>query len=77
MMNLKKMNQMKNKPSILATPNFFSIYINGKRVKTVFSLSKIQTSETVKKANNQLEELKWGVHGNEAVQKKFDSVLNK
>ena len=68
---------MKNKTNILATPNFFSIYANGNRVKTVFSLSKIQTSETVKKANNQLEELKWGVHGNEAVQKKFDSVLNK
>ena len=68
---------MKNKTNIIATPNFFSIYCNGKRVKTVFSLSKIQTSETVKKANNQLEELKWGVHGNEVVQKRFDSVLNK
>ena len=68
---------MKNKTNILATPNFFSIYCNGKRVKTVFSLSKIQTSETVKKANNQLEEMKWGVHENEGVQKKFDSALNK
>ena len=68
---------MKNKTNIIATPNFFSIYCNGNRVKTVFSLSKIQTYETVKKANKQLEELKWGVHGNEAVQKKFDYVFNK
>ena len=35
-------------------------------MKTVFSLAKTQTAETIKKANNQLEELKWGVHGNEA-----------
>ena len=68
---------MKNKTNIIATPNFFSIYCNGQRVKTVFSLAKTQTAETIKKANNQLEELKWGVQGNEAVQKKFDSVLNK
>ena len=68
---------MKNKTNILATPNFFSIYCNGQLVKTVFSLAKTETSETIKKAKNQLEELKWGVHQNEAVQKKFDSVLNK
>lgn len=66
----------KNKISIIATPNFFSIYCNGQRVKTVFSLAKTQTSETIKKANEQLEEMKWGVHKNESVQKKFDSVLN-
>ena len=68
---------IKNKSNILATPNFFSIYCNGQRVKTVFSLAKTETSETIKKANNQLEELKWGVHENKDVQNKFDKVLNK
>lgn len=68
---------MKNKTSIIATPNFFSISCNGQRVKTVFSLGKVHTSESIKKANQQLEELKWGVHQNENVQKKFDSLLNK
>ena len=68
---------MKNKSNILATPNFFSIYCNGQLVKTVFSLARIGTAETFKKAHGQLEEMKWGVHENEGVQKKFDSVLNK
>ena len=68
---------MKNKTNILATPNFFSIYANGKRVKTVFSLGRIGTAESFKKANNQLEEMKWGVHENAEVQTNFDSVLNK
>ena len=68
---------MKNKTNILATPNFFSIYCNGQIVKTVFSLARIGTAETFKKAHNQLEEMQWGVHENKDVQKKFDSVLNK
>ena len=68
---------MKNKTNILATPNFFSIYANGKRVRTVFSLGRIGTAESFKNANGQLEELKWGVHENAEVQRNFDSALNK
>ena len=68
---------MKNTTSLLVTPNFFSIYCNGELVKTVFSLAKMQTSKQFKKAHEQLEELKWGVHKNKDVQNKFDKMLNK
>ena len=69
--------EIKNKSNILATPNFFSIYCNGERIKTVFSLGKVGTFKNVEKANEQLNEMKWGVHENKEIQNKFDSVLNK
>ena len=68
---------IKNKSNILATPNFFSISMNGERIKTVFSIGKIGTSKSIEKANEQLNELKWGVHENKEIQNKFDSVLDK
>ena len=68
---------MKNHVNYFATANFFSIYCNGVKIKTSFSLSKVGTAFNVKRAYQQIEELKWGVHRNKDVQKKFDSVLNK
>lgn len=68
---------MKNKVSYLVTPNFFSIVCNGVTVKTVFSLAKVGTPFNYRRAHTQAEELKWGVHRNKKVQKKFDSLLNK
>ena len=68
---------MKNNINYLVTPNFFSIYCNGVKIKTVFSLSKVGTAYNFKRAHTQAEELKWGVHRNKGIQKKFDAVLNK
>lgn len=68
---------MKNKSSILATPNFFSIYCNGNLIVSMFFIVKLGTPNTFKKAHSELEKLKWGVHQNKEIQNKFDSVLNK
>ena len=68
---------MKNKTSLLVTTNFFSIYCNGNLIVSMFFISKIGTPKTLKKAYEDLEKLKWGVHENKEIQNKFDSVLNK
>mgnify|MGYP003504213183 CR=1 FL=1 len=69
--------EIKNKTNILATPNFFSIYCNGILIKSNFFISKIGTPNTLKKAYEDLEKLKWGVFENKEIQNKFDLVLNK
>jgi hypothetical protein len=68
---------MKNKVSYLVTPNFFSIICNGETVKTVFNVEKFGTAFNYQRAHAQADELKWGIHQNKEIQKKFDSLLNK
>lgn len=68
---------MKNKVSYFVTGNGFSIICNGQTVKTVFGLTNVGTAYNFKRAHTQAEELKWGVHRNKEVQKKFDSLLNR
>ena len=66
---------MKNKTSFVATSEFFQISCNGQTVKTVFSLEKTDSMKNIESAKKQIEELKWGVHKNADVQKKFDGLL--
>lgn len=68
---------MKNNVNYLVYPNFFVIFCNGEKVKTSINLEKLGTAYNLKRAHTQAEELKWGVHRNKDVQKKFDSLLNK
>ena len=67
----------KNIVSTTVSKNYFIIFCNGNKIATFFILFPKSYFETAKEAHNAVERLKWGVHGNEAVQKRFDSVLNK
>ena len=67
---------MKNKVTITVSKNYFIIFCNGNKIATFFILFPKSYFETAKEAHNAVERLKWGVHNNSQVQKKFDAVLN-
>ena len=67
---------MKNKVTTTVSNNYFIIFCNGNKIATFFILFPKSYFETVKEAHNAVERLKWGVHNNSQVQKKFDAVLN-
>ena len=67
---------MKNKVTITVSKNYFIIFCNGKKIATFFILFPKRHLETAKEAHNAVERLKWGVHNNSEVQRKFDAVLN-
>ena len=67
---------MKNKVTITVSKNYFIIFCNGKKIATFFVLFPKSHFETAKEAHNAVERLKWGVHKNSQVQRKFDAVLN-
>ena len=67
---------MKNKVTITVSKNYFIIFCNGKKIATFFVLFPKSHFDTAKEAHKAVENLKWGVHNNSQVQKKFDAVLN-
>ena len=67
---------MKNKVSTTVSKNYFIIFCNGNKIATFFVLFPKSHFETAKEAHNAVERLKWGVHKNLQVQRKFDAVLN-
>ena len=67
---------MKNKVTITVSKNYFIIFCNGNKIATFFVLFPKSHLETAKEAHNAVERLKWGVHNNSKVKKKFDAVLN-
>ena len=67
---------MKNKVTITVSKNYFIIFCNGNKIATFFVLFPKSHFETAKEAHNAVERLKWGVHNNSQVQRKFDAVLN-
>ena len=66
----------KNIISTTVSKNYFIIFCNGKKIATFFVLFPKSHLETAKEAYNAVEQLKWGVHNNSQVQRKFDAVLN-
>ena len=66
----------KNIVSTTVSKNFYIIFCNGKKVATFFVLFPKSHFETAKEAHKAVENLKWGVHNNSQVQRKFDAVLN-
>ena len=66
----------KNIVSTTVSKNFYIIFCNGKKVATFFVLFPKSQFDTAKEAHKAGENLKWGVHNNSQVQKKFDAVLN-
>ena len=67
---------MRNKVTTTVSANFYSIFCNEVKIATFFVLFPTSQFETIKKSKEAVERLKWGVHNNLQVQKKFDAVLN-
>ena len=67
------------KKNIISTPvskNYFIIFCNGNKIATFFVLFPKSHFDTAKEAHKAVENLKWGVHNNSQVQRKFDAVLS-
>ena len=69
--------EIKNNPSIYASKNEFTIFLNGELIVVGQPNDKNKYSEIeiLEKAKEVLEQLKFGEFPDEAIQKRFDSFI--